>query len=84
MEGVYIKAEDLNKWIVRHLPGNKDFYSIEDLLGAIEDMDGTIENLQEELTRLKEYLGTDDEFAKREYYDEERAMERYYEEKENQ
>lgn len=83
MDDVYIKAEDLNKWIVRHLPGNKDFYSIDDLINAIEDMDGTIDNLQDEITRLKEYLGADDEPAKNEYYDEERAMERYYEEKEN-
>lgn len=84
MNDVYIKAEDLNKWIVRHLPGNKDIYSIDDLISAIEDMDGTIDNLQDEITRLKEYLGADDEAAKNEYYDEERAMERYYEEKENQ
>lgn len=75
MDNIYIKAEDLNKWIVRHLPNNQDLYSIDDLIGAIEDMDGEINELNEEITRLKEYLGADDETAKNEYYNEERDRE---------
>lgn len=49
MDNVYIKAEDLNRWIVRHLPKNQDLYSIDDLIGAIEDMDSEIEELKEKL-----------------------------------
>ena len=49
MTDVYIRAEDLNRWIVRRLPQNKDLYTINDLIGAIEDMDGEIEELKEKL-----------------------------------
>ena len=48
MKDVYIKASDLNNWILAHLP-NKDLISIDDLIGAIEDMDGEIEKLKEQL-----------------------------------
>lgn len=49
MTDVYIRAEDLNRWIVRHLPQNKDLYTIDDLIGAIEDLDSEIEELKERL-----------------------------------
>lgn len=74
MNDVYIKATDLNRWIVKHLPSNQDIYSINDLIGAIEDLDGEIENLNEEIMRLKEYLGYD-ECSKNDYYNEERDRE---------
>lgn len=70
MNDIYIKAEDLNRWIIRHLPANQDLYTISDLINAIEDMDSDIEKLDEEIVRLKEYLGYD-ECAKNEYYNEE-------------
>lgn len=54
MGDVYIKAQDLNNWIIKHLPDNKDLYSIDDLIGAIEDMDGEIESLNEKIEELKE------------------------------
>lgn len=54
MSDVYIKAEDLNRWIVKHLPRNKDLYSIDDLIGAIEDMDGEIDTLKEKIEELEE------------------------------
>lgn len=54
MNDVYIKATDLNTWIIKHLPKNKDLYTIDDLICAIEDMDGEIENLQSEIEIIKE------------------------------
>ena len=56
MNEVYIKKEDLNSWIVRHLPQNKDFYSIDDLICAIEDMDSDINRLESELEDLEQQL----------------------------
>ena len=54
MNEVYIKKDDLDKWIIRNLPQNREFYSIEDLIGAIEEMDSTIESLKEELEDLEQ------------------------------
>lgn len=56
MNKVYIKAEDLNKWIIRNLPQNQDLYTINDLVGAIEDMDSEIESLKEQLEDLQQDL----------------------------
>ncbi len=54
MNEVYIRAEDLNKWIVRNLPDNQDLYSIDDLIGAIENMDEEIERLREQVDDLEQ------------------------------
>lgn len=54
MDNVYIRAEDLNKWIVRNLPDNQDLYSIDDLIGAIENMDEEIERLREQVDDLEQ------------------------------
>ena len=54
MNEVYVKASDLNGWIVKHLPPNKDLYTIDDLIGAIEDLDGEVEHLKEKLKGLHE------------------------------
>lgn len=56
MNEVYIRATDLDRWIVRHLPKGKEFYTIEDLIGAIEDLDSEVENLKEELEDLEQDL----------------------------
>lgn len=52
MENVYIKTEDLNKWIAEYFP-NKDIISIDDLIGKIEDLDFEIKNLKEEIEDMK-------------------------------
>ena len=54
MNEIYIKAEDLNRWIIRHLPKNQDLYSIEDLIGAIEDLDGEVEELKDKIEDLEQ------------------------------
>lgn len=54
MNEVYIRAQDLNRWIVRNLPDNQDLYSIDDLIGAIENMDEEIERLKEQVDDLEQ------------------------------
>lgn len=61
MNDVYIKATDLNRWIVKHLPSNQDLYSINDLIGAIEDLDGEINELNDQ---IEEKQNTIDELIK--------------------
>lgn len=53
MNNVYIKKEDVNKWIGKHFP-NQDLISIDDLIGCIEDLDGELEHLKEEFEDYKE------------------------------
>ena len=38
MEQVFIRKDDLNKWLADHFP-NKDLISVDDLLSEIEDLD---------------------------------------------
>lgn len=54
MNEVYIRAQDLNKWIVRNLPQNRDLYSIDDLIGAIEDLDSEVERLKNIIDDLEQ------------------------------
>lgn len=56
MNDVYIKAEDLNRWIIRYLPSNRDLYSIDELIGAIEDLDGEMEEKDKQIDDLKEQI----------------------------
>jgi peptidoglycan hydrolase CwlO-like protein len=53
MDNIYIKAENLNEWILRHLP-KKDLITIDDLIGAIEDMDSEIESLKEKIEDIEQ------------------------------
>lgn len=52
MNEIFIKADYLNEWILKHLP-KKDLISIDDLISAIEDMDGEIENLEQQIENIK-------------------------------
>ena len=56
MNDVYIKAEDLNRWIIRYLPSNRDLYSIDELIGAIESFDDEIADKDREIDDLKEQI----------------------------
>ena len=53
MEEVYIKTEDVNKWIGKYFP-NKDLISIGDLIGCIEDLDGEVEHLKEKIEDMEQ------------------------------
>ena len=56
MDSVYIKAIDLNDWIIKYLPKNQDIYTINDLIGCIEDLADKVEHLEEEKEELKENI----------------------------
>lgn len=44
MDSVYIKKEDLGKWIAKYFP-KKDLISVDDLIDCIENLDGEIDDL---------------------------------------
>lgn len=48
MDRVFIKVEDLNKWVAKYFPG-KDIISVDDLIGTIEDLDDDITNLKDKI-----------------------------------
>ena len=54
MDKIYIKAEDVNKWISKHFNG-QDIVSVDYLLGIIEELDSEVERLNEELENTKTY-----------------------------
>ena len=53
MDNVYIKKEDVNRWIGKYFP-KKDLISIDDLIGCIEDLDSEIESLKMKLEEQEE------------------------------
>lgn len=53
MDNVYIKKDDLNRWIGKYFP-NKDLISIDDLLCTIEELDADYEHLKEEFDDFKQ------------------------------
>ncbi len=55
MDNVYIKKQDVNKWIGKYFP-NKDLISIDDLIGCIEDLDSEVESLKEKYEDLEQDL----------------------------
>ena len=48
MENIFIKKEDLNKWVAKYFE-YKDLISIEDLISTIEDLDDEINDLKDKL-----------------------------------
>ena len=55
MENVYIKVEDMNKWVAKYFP-NKDLVTIDDLLAVIEDLDSELENAKMDYEELENNL----------------------------
>ena len=51
MEDVYIKREDLNRWVAKYF--YKDFISISDLIDTIEELDDRIEYLESTIDEMK-------------------------------
>lgn len=51
MNEIYIKKEDVNRWIGKFFE-NKDLISIDDLIAVIEDLDGDLESLKEKYEEL--------------------------------
>lgn len=54
MEGIYIKADYLSKWMRDVYFKDKDLISIDDLINKIDDLDYEITKLRDELEDLKQ------------------------------
>ena len=52
---IYIKKEDVNKWIGKYFP-KQDLISIDDLISCIEDLDSDVEHLKEKYEDLEQDL----------------------------
>lgn len=66
MDNVFIKKEELNKWVAKYFP-TQDIISIDDLINAIEDLDDIRTDLEEKIDEL---------LNKNDYPEEERDRER--------
>lgn len=55
MDEVFIDMRDKNWWIKKYFD-NKDFVSIDDLIGCIEDLDGEAEHWKEKYEDLMQDL----------------------------
>lgn len=53
MNDVYIRKEDLGKWIAKYFE-RKDLISIDDLICCIEDLDSEIDNLKYKIEELEQ------------------------------
>lgn len=53
MDEVFIRTWTLPEWIVKKYFKDKDFYSINELIGIIEDLDCDVERLEDELKDIK-------------------------------
>ena len=51
MENVFIKREELNKWIAKYF--KEDLVSIDDILRVLEDLDNEIDRVKEEFDDYK-------------------------------
>lgn len=52
MDEIYIKTENLNKWVKKYFE-RKDIITIDDLVCKIEDLDEEIERLNEKIEELE-------------------------------
>lgn len=54
MENVFIKREELNKWIAKYF--KEDLVSIEDILRVLEDLEFELDSLKEEFEDYKQMV----------------------------
>ena len=53
MNEVYIKKEDVNRWIGKYFP-NKELISVDDLIACIEDLDSEVESLKNKIEDIEQ------------------------------
>ena len=53
MDDIYVKKEDLNRWVAKYFP-NKDLISVEDLITCIENLDDKVSDLENEIEDMKQ------------------------------
>ena len=56
MEEVFIRTWTLPEWLAKKYFKDKDFYSIDELIGIIEDLDADLDMLKDEYEEYKEYV----------------------------
>lgn len=56
MEEVFIRTWTLPEWLAKKYFKDKDFYSIDELIGIIEDLDADLDMLKDEFEEYKEYV----------------------------
>ena len=54
MENVFIKREELNKWIAKYF--KEDLVSIDDILRVLEDLEFELDSLKEEFEDYKQMI----------------------------
>lgn len=54
MENVFIKREELNKWIAKYF--KEDLVSIDDILRVLEDLDNEVDSIKEEFNDYKQMV----------------------------
>lgn len=54
MENVFIKREELNKWIAKYF--KEDLVSIDDILRVLEDLDNELDRVKEEFEDYKQMV----------------------------
>lgn len=60
MDEVYIRTQDMAKWVAERYFNNKDFITLDEFYRAFEDLSCDYEDLEEELHNLK--LGNEEEY----------------------
>ena len=53
MDETFIRTLTLPEWLVKKYFKDKDFYSIDELIGIIEDLDSDVERLEEKVKDLE-------------------------------
>ena len=53
MDEIYIRAESLGKYVVRHFRIQKDLYTLDEIIGLMQDMDDDICNLKDKIEQLE-------------------------------
>lgn len=60
MDEVYIRTEDMARWVAEKYFNNKDFITLDEFYRAFEELSCDYEILEEELHNLK--LGNEEEY----------------------
>ena len=67
MDEIYIKAESLGKYVVRHFKIQKDLYTLDEIIGLMQEMDDDICNLEDKLKDLERDI--EDNYTPRKKYE---------------
>lgn len=53
MDEVYIRTQDMTRWVAERYFNNKDFITLDEFYRAFEELSCDYENLEEEIQNLK-------------------------------